>query len=263
MIWSVGIRNIIQVSVKWCKKIWTRLIIVILLFVILYTYVLCLSPQTADPSVADCIKRELRFYIYSAFITIHQVAYSIALHRVEPLYHDSVVMTDSCFEPKSVLPFVSSALKGQDTKTMEAEGVDKEEGEEVSSTAGPQLAGGVTERSNGTSNERSSQILYVITSSPGKPEHNIPGQWAGRSETTSHNASMLSPMIHCTYCTSLYLCGDVVGGFLASVSNQHHLPSFSESIKIIGVCCGPAWLPVITYRADATWRACSFLVGDS
>lgn len=99
---------------------------------------------------------------------------------------------------------------------MEAEG-DEEEGEDVSSTAEPQLAGGVTERSNNTSNGRSSQILYVITSSPGKPEHNIPGQWAGRGETMGHNASMLSPMTHCTFCTSLYLCRNVVGGFLALV----------------------------------------------
>uniref|UniRef100_A0A3Q4HIY7 Kringle-containing protein marking the eye and the nose n=1 Tax=Neolamprologus brichardi TaxID=32507 RepID=A0A3Q4HIY7_NEOBR len=65
---------------------------------------------------------------------------------------------------------------------------DEEENEDVSSTAGPQLAGGVTEKSNGTTNGRSSQILYVITSSPGKPEHNMPGQWAGRGETTGHSA---------------------------------------------------------------------------
>lgn len=73
---------------------------------------------------------------------------------------------------------------------MEAEGDGEDEGEDVSSTVGPQLAAGVTERSNSTSNGRSSQILYVITSSPGKPEHNMPGQWAGRGETTGHGASM-------------------------------------------------------------------------
>lgn len=73
---------------------------------------------------------------------------------------------------------------------MEAEGDDEDEGEDVSSTAGPQLVGAVTERSNSTSNGRSSQILYVITSSPGKPERNMPGQWAGRDETTGPNASM-------------------------------------------------------------------------
>lgn len=86
--------------------------------------------------------------------------------------------------------FLFPALKSQDTRTMEAEGDDEDDGEDISSTAGPQLAGGVTERSNSTSNGRSSQILYVITSSPGKPEHNMPGQWAGRGETTGHNASM-------------------------------------------------------------------------
>ncbi|XP_060928282.1 kremen protein 1 [Limanda limanda] len=82
------------------------------------------------------------------------------------------------------------ALRSQDTRTMEAEG-DDEDGEDVSSTAGPQLAagaGGVTQRSNSTSNGRSSHILYVITSSPGKPEHNMPGQWAGRGQTTGHSA---------------------------------------------------------------------------
>lgn len=77
---------------------------------------------------------------------------------------------------------------------MEAEGDGEDEGEDVSSTAGPQLAAGVTERSNSTSNGRSSQILYVITSSPGKPEHNMPGQWAGRGETTGHSASMSYPL---------------------------------------------------------------------
>ncbi|TKS78566.1 Kremen protein 1 [Collichthys lucidus] len=66
------------------------------------------------------------------------------------------------------------ALRSQDTRTLDAGGDDDDEGENVSSTAGPQLAGSVTERSNSTSNGRSSQILYVITSSPGKPEHNMP-----------------------------------------------------------------------------------------
>ncbi|XP_072288731.1 kremen protein 1 isoform X1 [Eucyclogobius newberryi] len=60
------------------------------------------------------------------------------------------------------------ALRGPDRPDSE------EDGEDISSTAGPQLAGGVTERSNGTTGGRSSQILYVITSSPGKPEHNMP-----------------------------------------------------------------------------------------
>lgn len=101
--------------------------------------------------------------------------------------------------------FASSALSGQDKRITVSEGDDEDEREGASSTEGPQLAAGVTQRSNSTSNGRSSQILYVITSSPGKPEHNMPGQWAGRSETTGHNASMLTPMIpHCTS-LSLYL----------------------------------------------------------
>lgn len=126
---------------------------------------------------------------------------------------------------KLFFSFVSPALRSQESKTVE-EGVDEEDEEDVSSTAGPQLAGGVTERSNSTSNGRSSQILYVITSSPGKPEHNIPGQWAGRGETTGHNASMLSPVILCTYRTPLHLCRDVVGGFLTSPPSWHDLVSF-------------------------------------
>ncbi|XP_068616975.1 kremen protein 1 [Brachionichthys hirsutus] len=80
------------------------------------------------------------------------------------------------------------ALRSEDTTVIEAEGDDEDEEEDVSSTAGPQLVGGVTERSNSTSNGRSSQILYVITSSPGKLDHNMPGQWAGRGETTGHSA---------------------------------------------------------------------------
>lgn len=83
-----------------------------------------------------------------------------------------------------------SALKSQDTRAIEAEGEAGEEGEDLSSTAGPPVAGSLTQKPNSTSNERSSQILYVITSSPGKPEHSMPGQWAGRGETTGPNASM-------------------------------------------------------------------------
>lgn len=103
---------------------------------------------------------------------------------------------------------------------MEAEGEDEDEEENVYSTAGPQLAGSVTERSNNTS-KRSSQILYVITSSPGKPEHNMPGQWAGRGETTGHNASMSTPTIHCVFCISLLLQGCV----LARAPFEHDLVS--------------------------------------
>lgn len=117
------------------------------------------------------------------------------------------------------LLFPFPALRSEDTRTIDAEGDDEDEGEDVSSTVGPRLpAAGVTERSNSTSKGRSSQILYVITSSPGKPEHNMPGQWAGPGETSSHSASMSTPMMHYT-CTSLYLCRDVVGGFLASALN--------------------------------------------
>ncbi|XP_041856477.1 kremen protein 1 isoform X2 [Melanotaenia boesemani] len=66
------------------------------------------------------------------------------------------------------------ALRSQAGTTVDAKSDNQEEREDVMSTARPQLASGVTERSNSTSNGRSSQILYVITSSPGKPEHNMP-----------------------------------------------------------------------------------------
>lgn len=84
------------------------------------------------------------------------------------------------------------ALRRQDTRTTVPRGSD--ESEDSSSTLGPQLSSGVTERSNSTTNGRTSHILYVITSSPGKPEHNMPGQWAGRDETTGHTASMLTSL---------------------------------------------------------------------
>lgn len=76
------------------------------------------------------------------------------------------------------------------TRGTEDEGNEEDEGEDNSSTAGPPVGGTVTEKPNSTSNERTSQILYVITSSPGKPEHSMPGQWAGHGETTGPNASM-------------------------------------------------------------------------
>lgn len=81
-------------------------------------------------------------------------------------------------------------MKSQDTRAIEAEGDEGGEGENVSSTVGPPLAGSLTEKPNSTSNDQSSQILYVITSSPGKPDHSMPGQWAGGGETTGPNASM-------------------------------------------------------------------------
>lgn len=81
-----------------------------------------------------------------------------------------------------VVIVVVSALRGLDTRPMYEE---EEEEEEDTSTVEPQL-GGVTEKTNG----RSSQILYVITSSPGKPDHNMPGQWAGPNGTNGHTSSM-------------------------------------------------------------------------
>ncbi|XP_061879962.1 kremen protein 1-like [Entelurus aequoreus] len=64
----------------------------------------------------------------------------------------------------------------------------------LSTVAPPQPPATVTDRSNLTSKGRSTQILYVITSSPGKPEHNMPGQWAGPGET--HNATHAPVQCH-------------------------------------------------------------------
>ncbi|KAJ7993650.1 hypothetical protein DPEC_G00256850 [Dallia pectoralis] len=61
------------------------------------------------------------------------------------------------------------ALRGLDTRPMDEE----TEGNDDTSTVKPQL-NGVTEKSNGNGNGRSSPIVYVITSSPGKPDHNVP-----------------------------------------------------------------------------------------
>ncbi|MED6280139.1 hypothetical protein CHARACLAT_007799, partial [Characodon lateralis] len=66
------------------------------------------------------------------------------------------------------------ALRRQDTRTTVLRGSDEDESEDASSTLGPHLSSSVTERSNSTTNERTSHILYVITSSPSKPEHNMP-----------------------------------------------------------------------------------------
>uniref|UniRef100_A0A1A8NNX6 Kringle containing transmembrane protein 1 n=2 Tax=Nothobranchius rachovii TaxID=451742 RepID=A0A1A8NNX6_9TELE len=63
------------------------------------------------------------------------------------------------------------AIRIQDSRA--AESGDEDENE-ATSTLGPHLASGVTERPNSTSSGRSSQFRYVITSSPGKPEHNMP-----------------------------------------------------------------------------------------
>ncbi|XP_049619221.1 kremen protein 1 isoform X1 [Syngnathus scovelli] len=65
------------------------------------------------------------------------------------------------------------------------------EDEGFSSTVEPHVAAlpGVTDGTNVTTKGRStSQILYVITSSPGKPEHSMPGQWAGPGRSSGHSA---------------------------------------------------------------------------
>lgn len=76
---------------------------------------------------------------------------------------------------------------------MEEEDEEEEDNEEEdTSTVEPNSAGGggVTERSNTSGDGKSSQILYVITSSPGKPERSMPGQWLGPGRTAGHSTSM-------------------------------------------------------------------------
>lgn len=87
-----------------------------------------------------------------------------------------------------------SALKGQNHKSVEEEEEEEEDiEEEDTSTVEPNSAGGgVTEKSNTSGDGKSSQILYVITSSPGKPERNMPGQWLGPGRTAGHSTSMCS-----------------------------------------------------------------------
>ncbi|XP_046870576.1 kremen protein 1 isoform X1 [Hypomesus transpacificus] len=72
------------------------------------------------------------------------------------------------------------ALQGQGLRPMD----EGEEGEEEvdASTSQPPLEG-VTEKSNVSGNGRSSQIFYVITSSPDKPPSNMPGQQASNHHT--------------------------------------------------------------------------------
>ena len=77
---------------------------------------------------------------------------------------------------------------GQETNLVEEEEEEEEEEGDLTSQATPPLD--ATEKSNGSSGGRSSQIMYVITSSPDKPEHNMPGQWEGASKTSGHHASM-------------------------------------------------------------------------
>ncbi|KAG7282250.1 hypothetical protein CRUP_038418 [Coryphaenoides rupestris] len=67
------------------------------------------------------------------------------------------------------------ALMGQDSNSLleeEDERRREEEGGDLTSQATPPLD--ATEKSNGSSGGRSSQIMYVITTSPDQPEHNMP-----------------------------------------------------------------------------------------
>lgn len=66
---------------------------------------------------------------------------------------------------------------------------DDDGGEEATSTIDPRYSS-ITERSNTSKSDKSSQILYLITSSPKKSENEMPGQWLGRGRTAAHSTSM-------------------------------------------------------------------------
>ncbi|KAF7687210.1 kremen protein 1 isoform X1 [Silurus meridionalis] len=79
---------------------------------------------------------------------------------------------------------VYQAYRGQSGRSAESS-VD-DDIQETTSTVDPQF-GSVTERSNTSKTDKSSQILYLITSSPKKSENEMPGQWLGRGRTAAHN----------------------------------------------------------------------------
>ncbi|XP_007234226.3 kremen protein 1 isoform X1 [Astyanax mexicanus] len=76
---------------------------------------------------------------------------------------------------------IYQAFRLQDSRPVEEDS----DYEEANSTVEPP-PGTTTEKSNASHNEKSSQIL-VITSSPGKPDTDMPGQWLGRGRTTGHS----------------------------------------------------------------------------
>lgn len=82
------------------------------------------------------------------------------------------------------------AYRGSSSRSAEHGFIsDDDDSEEATSTVDPR-SGSVTERSNTSKNNKSSQILYLITSSPKKSDKEMPGQWLGRGRTAAHNTSM-------------------------------------------------------------------------
>ncbi|KAF4074202.1 hypothetical protein AMELA_G00236840 [Ameiurus melas] len=82
---------------------------------------------------------------------------------------------------------IYQAYRGSSSRSAEHGFIsDDGDSEEVTSTVDPR-SGGITERSNTGKNNKSSQILYLITSSPKKTNKEMPGQWLGRDRTAAHN----------------------------------------------------------------------------
>ncbi|XP_053084970.1 kremen protein 1 isoform X1 [Pangasianodon hypophthalmus] len=82
---------------------------------------------------------------------------------------------------------IYEAYRGPSGRSAE-DGVisDDDDGEEATSTIDPH-SGSITERTNTSKSDKSSQILYLITSSPKKSENEMPGQWLGRGRTAAHS----------------------------------------------------------------------------
>ncbi|KAL7840044.1 hypothetical protein SRHO_G00267020 [Serrasalmus rhombeus] len=75
---------------------------------------------------------------------------------------------------------IYQAFRVQDSRAAE-----DEDDDEAASTVEP-WSSSTTEKTNSTQNEKTSQIL-VITSSPGKVQNDMPGQWLGRGRTPGHS----------------------------------------------------------------------------
>ncbi|XP_037387865.1 kremen protein 1 isoform X1 [Pygocentrus nattereri] len=75
---------------------------------------------------------------------------------------------------------IYQAFRVQDSRAAE-----DEDDDEAASTVEP-WSSSTTEKTNSTQNEKTSQIL-VITSSPGKVQNDMPGQWLGHGRTPGHS----------------------------------------------------------------------------
>lgn len=106
-----------------------------------------------------------------------------------------------------------------------------DDGEEATSTVEPH-SGSITERSNASKNDRSSQILYPITSSPKESENEMPGQWLGRGRTAAHSTSMYT-LILCQRFTMTSFSRHVMASRLNNVTYEHVSQKARETCSLI------------------------------